>query len=380
MKSTGKLFFIVLLILTCLYTGGTQAKAAANYPPADPGAAESFTDSLRKINGKWFYFDQNGIAITKTLKQINGNYYYFGADGAAVTKTLKKIDGNYYYFGADGIAITKTLKKTDGHYYYFDADGTAVTGTLQKVDEKYYYFDSKGQAVTEKWKTINGKKYYFRKNGSAATESCRINGKYYVFNLKGQLLTPTGRKMKKVGSEYYYINEKGQPVTGWRVLREKSAYSADIIYVYKNGKCARNETVDKIKFNKNAYAINSQRVLARMAAEKFIRKCTNSSDSISVKLKKSAQRVVATFSYTGSQRCSGFKKDDWVYRAAIEALATDSGDCFYIAATIGVLADALGFENVSVIHLAKSHAYVRIGKKGNYIYYDNMGPHQFTTF
>lgn len=158
------------------------------------------------------------------------------------------------------------------------------------------------------------------------------------------------------------------------MLNEKSMFDADVIYVYKNGKCARREIVEGIKFGRNARANNHEQALARIAARNYINRYTTIGDSNETKLKKCARRIIGYFSYTFDKYCKGFDKDDWVYRAAIEALALESGDCYYVAASIGAIADALGYEKVSVIHLAKSHAYVRIGSEGNYVYYDNMGP------
>lgn len=267
-----------------------------------------------------------------------------------------------------------TLQDMNGEKYYFDKNGDIVTNMLKKVDGKYYYFDSKGRAVTEKWKTIHGKKYYFKKSGAAAIKSYRIKGQYYVFNCKGQLLVSEKNHRKKLGDDYFYVNLLGQPVTGWHVKNRKSMYQADVFYVFQNGKCARNREVKGIRFNQKGYAANSEQALARLAAKKFVNRYTNVTDSREMKLKKCAMRIIAYFSYVSDRYCKDFHKEDWVYRAAIEAFATESGDCYYVASCIGTIADALGFEDVSVIHLSKSHAYVRIGEKGHYIYYDNMGP------
>lgn len=267
-----------------------------------------------------------------------------------------------------------SLRRINGKLYYYDSKGKRIKNSLKKAEGKYYFFDAKGRAVTNKWKKINGKKYYFKKNGAAATESCKIEGAYYVFNQKGQLLTPRKTSRKKVNDSYYYVNPKGRPVPGWHTLDRETSWDTDVFYVRKNGKCAADETVEGVRFGSDAYAENRDQALAKAAAKDFIRRHTKSGDSPHAKLQKCAWRVVATFSYTGSKRCKGFDKSDWVYRAALEAILTESGDCYYLAATIGAIADALGYQNVSVIHLAIGHGYVRIGTKGNYIFYDNMGP------
>lgn len=99
-----------------------------------------------------------------------------------------------------------------------------------------------GKLQKKAWKTIKGKKYYFQKNGNAAVGSCKIGGKYYIFNAKGQLVTPSKKVKTKVvtvkGVKYqakakglaakgwskdkkYYFGKDGRMFTGIRVIGEK---------------------------------------------------------------------------------------------------------------------------------------------------------------
>ena len=110
---------------------------------------------------------------------------------------------------------------------------TQVEAASEKIKSKggKYYCYVNGKKVKKQWKTIKGKQYYFQKDGSAATLSCKVGGKYYVFNKKGQLLTSGSatKKVVKIGKVRYQVNKKGIAVKGW---------SKDKKYYFdKTGKC-----------------------------------------------------------------------------------------------------------------------------------------------
>ena len=86
-----------------------------------------------------------------------------------------------------------------------------------------YYMN--GKMLKNCWREIGGKKYYFKKNGNAATLSCKVRGRYYVFNKKGQLMQPPSTKVVKIGKKKYQVNSKGMAVKGWS--RNKKNYFYD---------------------------------------------------------------------------------------------------------------------------------------------------------
>lgn len=49
--------------------------------------------------GKWYYFQDNGTAVSKGWKQIDGDYYYFLNSGVMAADAL--VPGGYRV-GADG--------------------------------------------------------------------------------------------------------------------------------------------------------------------------------------------------------------------------------------------------------------------------------------
>lgn len=50
-------------------------------------------------------------------------------------------------------------------------------------------------------------------------------------------------------------------------------------YVHKNGKCATNETIGGIRFNKNGYASNLTQARCKLAARNFIARHSNANAS-----------------------------------------------------------------------------------------------------
>jgi len=141
----------------------------------------------QEIDGKWYFFDQDGIEL-KGWQQIGTAWYYFTGSGVMQT----------YW------------QQIGGVWYYFTGSGVMLTG-WQKIGEAWYYFESSGAMVTG-WKEINGVYYFFKSNGSmAANEYC---GGYW--------LDASG------ACTYKYKASWRQNATGWR-------YGDDSGWYAKNG-------------------------------------------------------------------------------------------------------------------------------------------------
>ena len=78
-----------------------------------------------------YYVDANGIMVADKWMQIASPYsrdsqtywFYFGSSGKVTKDTWKKIDGKSYYFDTDGIMQTGTIT-IDGQKYTFASDGS----------------------------------------------------------------------------------------------------------------------------------------------------------------------------------------------------------------------------------------------------------------
>ena len=116
----------------------------------------------KKVNGKWYYFDNNNVEVTG-LKEIDKVNYYF-VDSGAMAVGWEWHDGAYYYYQASG-AMLKEWYKEAGKWYYLNPEtGKMVTGK-QEVSGKYYYFNDSG-AMQVGWVKDNVEWYYFKASGA----------------------------------------------------------------------------------------------------------------------------------------------------------------------------------------------------------------------
>lgn len=197
---------------------------------ADEGQAPagSMVTGFNTIGGKLFYFHKSGYLRKCGWIKISNKCYY-------LSKTGK--------MGTLGAAYTGVVKKLGGKYYYFKEDGSVATG-WQTINSKRYYFSKSTKlgtrgAATTGWKTIGSYRYYFNAKGVMQTSKW-IKNKYYV-DASGHMLKKTvspdkyyinssGEKStsakgwKKIGSNYYYFNNKHKYVTGWKTISGKKYY------------------------------------------------------------------------------------------------------------------------------------------------------------
>ena len=162
----------------------------------------------------WFYFDSRGKKVTDTKKTINGKVYYFDDNGLMEYGWYEDENSNYYYLGDEDDGARKSgwlwLERPDVDnddiglcddddceecdeegWYWFAKDGKVYTGTKQKkIDGKYYYFNNHGQMLY---------------NWIIATED-QVNHK------DDEDITPDG----DIASMDYAFNvDKGWRVDGW---------------------------------------------------------------------------------------------------------------------------------------------------------------------
>ncbi|CBI13549.1 putative glucosyltransferase-T [Streptococcus gallolyticus UCN34] len=165
----------------------TDADGNLRYFKEDSG--EMVVSDFVKIgDNDWYYFDENGIAVTgaqvingqhlyfadngiqvkgEIVTDANGNRYYYDADsGEMAVNTFVEIDGVWYYFGADGIAVTGA-QVIDGQNLYFNADGSQVKGDVVRINGLRYYYDANsGEQVRNQWVTLpDGTVVFFNARG-----------------------------------------------------------------------------------------------------------------------------------------------------------------------------------------------------------------------
>ena len=205
------------------------------------------------INNTWYYFDNDGIALSG-IQTINNIVYYF-ENGKMCVNAKKTKDGKLYVFGLDGMGkeytqdgwindkyyiengnlvtgwkmisqkwyyfdknssekVRSEKREIDGSMYYFDSEGEMLTGTLRNTNEGVIYADESGRLQKEGWYATADGKWYYLKNASAVTGAVKINGNYNIFRTDGtwiKALDSTQTGWLEDNGLYYYI-EEGIPV------------------------------------------------------------------------------------------------------------------------------------------------------------------------
>ena len=230
----------------------------------------------------WFYFGSKGKKISDDKKKINGKTYYFNQDG-------EMRDGWYrpegtkdvYYLGGEdegGRAENTWLwlecptDNDEGDGEWVDPDGEECS---KCDDEGWYWFGSDGKMYKEsKKKTINGRYYYFNDHGqmlyewintksdgleegkanandgvyagsdkaASASEAAKASGSEAVADLNNQI----------VGNMIYANQvEDGSRINGWREIEgsEDAGTDGDTNwYFFDDGVAERAKMSDKLKY------------------------------------------------------------------------------------------------------------------------------------
>ena len=173
-----------------------------------------------------YYVDSNGIMLTEKWLKLPGNaadeyeWYYFGSSGKVITDAWKKIDNKWYHFDDDGRMETGWILD---NMYYTGSDGVMRTGwqKLELPDE-----DERGSSYVtpgiDSYTDNDGKYwFYFASNGK----------KYSPEN------SDTEYSARKIDGVYYCFDENGAMQTGWKNVHSNSSDSIqDFMYFGADGK------------------------------------------------------------------------------------------------------------------------------------------------
>ena len=140
-----------------------------------------FVTGMNTINGKKYYFNNDGI-LQRGILKIGTAYYY--ADGKGVIRTARgfvSCSGRLYYVQNGGQILAGKTFKLGKKTYRAAGNGVIMRG-VYKWGKYYYYSDSKGVLRTAKgrfrWKSNT---YYCNKGGKLTTKKMVKSGKYYYY-------------------------------------------------------------------------------------------------------------------------------------------------------------------------------------------------------
>lgn len=202
------------------------------------------TLNWKKINGKWYYFDKDGIMLSDTIfdgyiltssgamvdsgwANIKDKWYYANTYGKISQQKWEKVGGVWYYFDKDGVMLSNTI--FDG--YIFTNSGAMAESAWVKQDGKWYYAQPSGRLIKNKWEKISGTWYYF--NNDATMASNQWQGNYYL-------------KDSGAMAEKEWIFDKNY--NSWFYLKSGGAYAErewiGSYYLKAGGYMAKSEWID----------------------------------------------------------------------------------------------------------------------------------------
>ena len=143
MKSRSRILFLIIMLfcVAILPAPGAHAAARSAVPPKTSdqcllNLSAAARTGWQYLDGKWYYFDSNGVKKTG-WQQIGGKWYYLSRwDNGAMLTGSHTLDGKTYLFDSSG-AMATGWKKVDGKWYYANSSGYVQMG-WQKIGGKWY--------------------------------------------------------------------------------------------------------------------------------------------------------------------------------------------------------------------------------------------------
>ncbi|WP_029230703.1 glycosyl hydrolase 53 family protein [Butyrivibrio sp. VCB2006] len=202
--------------------------------PDEPVEPEKTGQWKTKWGSKYYEYSDGTMAIGITV--IDGKTYYFKENGHMLYQSFLDKDGNRYYFDKDGAMVTGFMEKWYS-IYYFDLDGKLVTERIfEPGDGHKYYANANGQIIKQNYVIIDNYKYYFDKDGHMVTGFMVKWGTTYYFDEAGHMQYG----LVKIDDDYYFFNQNGAlQKSNWFVIDGKKHYAK------ADGRMAINETITK---------------------------------------------------------------------------------------------------------------------------------------
>ena len=188
----------------------------ANWTPTPSGTVREPQSHWCVDDKGWQYLDPDEKPVTKQWMTIDGKNYYFDEDGYMTTGWIKQ-DAKWYYLDFAGERETGWIDD-DGKRYYLDDSGVMVTG-WQTIDQTEYHFDDSG-SLSSGWVLSDDKYYYIDESGTKHTGWLIDNDKYYYLDETG--IMKTGWIQDQ--GIWYYLNDDGAMVNGWQTIDNKTYY------------------------------------------------------------------------------------------------------------------------------------------------------------
>ena len=182
------------------------------------GEGGKAANGFQTIEGKQYYFGENGSVYVDVAFSVNGKNYYCYKDGSIIEldkEGWNKVGVDYLYI-QDGQVLKDCVVQINGAYYGFSDKGIMYRNcTFSNWDKdtnqnENYWASSSGALYTNTWGGDYNNTYYY----GADAKSCRgmqtIDGIRYIFkNNDGNLILSEATTLNNVN---YYCNAEGEVI------------------------------------------------------------------------------------------------------------------------------------------------------------------------
>ena len=197
----------------------------------------------KQLDGKWYYFDENGNKVTNQWKQDSAGWCYLGEDGAMITNQWVKDSVGWCYVDASGYMVYNQWAHDGTGWAYAGVDGYRETSKWIKDSAGWCYVDESGYMVYSQWVADSKGDCYVSDTGYMATNQWIETEEGWCF------VETTGykavNKWHKKDGEWCYLGAEGYMVTNdwakdgsyWCYLDENGYMVKDKWIDDGNGEC-----------------------------------------------------------------------------------------------------------------------------------------------
>ena len=159
---------------------------------------------------------------------------------------------NWYYFGSNGKKVEDDSKKINGKTYYFNEDGEMRYGWYEDSNNDVFYLggEDEGWRAESQWlwlalpdeDEVDRNSVSFCDDDSTCSVSCDEEGWYY-FGSNGKMYRDASKK--KVNGKYYFFNAHGQMLYEWINNQKYSVASSSALVSGNDGNGTSYQAPDK---------------------------------------------------------------------------------------------------------------------------------------
>lgn len=175
-------------------------------------AENHFVTGMNTIEGKKYYFNNDGV-LQRGILKIGKAYYY--ADGKGAIRTAKgrfRWKGNTYYCNKGGKLTTKKMVKSGKYYYYFDSAAKAKTKAFKYHDVTIRPNKKTGAITKKQYRRASYGPYNYKKYILVDISNQTL--KYYVkgkVKLKSNVVT--GGPGNRTPKGHFRLRSKSRNIT-----------------------------------------------------------------------------------------------------------------------------------------------------------------------